>query len=177
MVIMKVRPVLLFDKSRSLTSITIVTESIKGADRPKKRNNLLIRNPSSLTVTVIFINRWGTRQFLMMILTSLNHPWCGEHRICQVIPLESPLYQLIWMHLHCNHYKIVTANIILNVISGLVICGGNETEIGMLIINWEHGIRVNSRWFCRSTIVLPCYLLLDCTMLFCKETSLFSFPR
>ena len=51
MVIMKVRPVLLFNKSRSLTSITIVTERIKGADRPKKRNNLLIRNPSSLTVS------------------------------------------------------------------------------------------------------------------------------
>ena len=64
-----------------------------------------------------------------------------------------------------------------NVISGLVIFRGNETEIGMLIINWEHGIRVNSRWFCRNTIVLPCYLLLDCTMLFCKETSLFSCPR
>ena len=136
-----------------------------------------IWSSGTLVITVIFINRWGTRQFLMMILTSLSHPWCGEHRISQVIPLESPLYQLIWMHLHCNHYKIVTANIILNVISGLVICGGNETEIGMLIINWEHGIRVNSRWFCWSTIVLPCYLLLDCTMLFCKETSLFSFPR
>ena len=31
-------------------------------------------------------------------------------------------------------YKIVTANIIINVISGLVIFKGNETEIGMLII-------------------------------------------